>query len=67
MLTDLGAAAKREIQKVDSITVNNGEGSCAALGICARVRGVVTELEEMSGLPERRLLKVGPVPLLCVD
>lgn len=64
MVTDLRAAAECEIDEVDPVGVKNGEGFGATLRICARICRVVTELEDVTGLLERRLLKMRPVPFL---
>lgn len=51
---------------MNPIGVDDSEGSSAALGICARVSGVVSELEELPDLPERSLLEIESVPFLCL-
>lgn len=43
---------------MNSVGVNNCEGLGAALGVCARIRRMMTELEEVTHFPEGRSLKV---------
>lgn len=50
MFADLRAAAECEIHNMNPIGVENSEGSRATLGMRAWKRGVVTELEDMTGL-----------------
>lgn len=64
MMTSFTTATVYEIHKVNPSCVDDGEGSSAVLGICTQIFGVVTELEGVANLPERRLLEVGPVPFL---
>lgn len=64
MTTSLTAGTVCEIDEMNPIGVNDGEGSGTALGICTRIVGVVAELEDVTRLPERRLFKIGPVPFL---
>jgi hypothetical protein len=50
MFSNLGAAAEHEIHNMDPIGMEDGEGSGAALWVCAWEGGVVTELEDVTGL-----------------
>ena len=51
---------------MNPIGMDDRERSSTALRVCARVCGVVPELEKMTGLAERTLLKIGTVPFLWV-
>ena len=53
MFSDVGAAAEHEVHDMNPICMDDGEGSGAALGVCAWEGGVVTELEDVTGLSKR--------------
>ena len=53
VFSDLGAAAEHEVHNMNPICMEDGEGSGTALGVCAWEGGVVTELEEVTGLSKR--------------
>ena len=50
VLTNLGTAAECKVHDVDSISMNEGEGFSAVLGICAGVRQVMAKLEDTANL-----------------
>ena len=64
VVADLGAATECEVHKVDTVGMNDGKGFGTVLGVGTGIGGVVTELEDVAGMSERRLLKIGPVPFL---
>jgi hypothetical protein len=58
MVTGLSALAKCEVDKMDSIYMDNGKGFGATLGIRAWIGRVMAKLEEEACFPERGCLKV---------
>lgn len=64
MLGDLGAAAVCKVQKMDPIGLYDSEGPGTSLRIRALVGRVMTKLEEITRLPERRLLEMKAIPFL---
>jgi hypothetical protein len=53
-----------KVDEVNSVGVNNREGLGAALGFCTQFGRVMTELEEVTRIPERGFFEVRAVPLL---
>jgi hypothetical protein len=49
---------------VDTVGVDDGKGFRAALGIRAPIRWVVAKLENVTGVPEQRPLKILSIPSL---
>ena len=49
---------------MDPICMDDGEGFSAPLGAGTLVGGMVTKLEDVSGLSERGLLEIPAVPCL---
>lgn len=66
MVTGLSTPTECEVDEMDSVRVNDGEGLGATLGVRAWVSRVVTKLEDVAGFPERGFFEVCPVPLLYV-
>ena len=64
VLTDLAAPAKCEVHGVNPIGMDDGKWLGALSGARTSVGGVVTKLEEVTGLTERRFLKVRAIPFL---
>lgn len=52
MCAGLSAPTEREIEKMNSIGVDDSKRPSTALGACARIGGVMTELEEVAHLSE---------------
>ena len=53
MFSNVRAAAECEIHDMNPIGMEDGEGSGTALRVCAWEGGVVTELDDVTGLSKR--------------
>ena len=58
MITGLAAPTVCEVDEVNPVDVNDGEGLSAGLGVRALVSRVVADLEDMTGFPKRRFLEI---------
>ena len=66
VVTGFGTPTVCEVEEVDTVDMDNGEGPSAGLGVCAWVGGVVAKLVDITGLTEGGLLKISTVPFLCL-
>ena len=64
IVTGLCTPTEREVDEMDSVCMNDGEGLGTTLGVCTRFGRVVAKLEDITRVPERGFFKVRPVPLL---
>lgn len=65
MLAGLGAPTERDIEEVDSIDVDDGEGPRTVLGVRAYLGRMMAQSVDITSLPERGFLKESPIPFLC--
>ena len=64
MVDSLRARTESQFHKMNPVGMDDCERLSTALRVCTRVCRVVPKLENMTGLTERALLKIGTVPFL---
>ena len=67
MFAGLCAPAIREVDEVNAVDVKDGEGLGAGLGARALISRMMTDLEDMTGVPQRGFLEKRAIPFLWIN